>query len=80
VGSGSETIQTVAVADCVIEYSERGQGEPLFLVHAGGFADWFVPVAASHTLDDFRVIRMRRAGYGPKAPTSHLSIRDHAAH
>jgi pimeloyl-ACP methyl ester carboxylesterase len=80
VGSISETIQTVSVADCVIEYSERGNGEPLLLVHAGGFADWFVPLAASHTLDDVRVIRVRRAGYGVKAPASHLSIRDHAAH
>jgi pimeloyl-ACP methyl ester carboxylesterase len=80
VGSSSEAIQTVAVAGTVIEYSERGQGEPLLLVHAGGFADWFVPLAASHTLDDFRVIRVRRAGYGAKAPASHLSIRDHAAH
>ena len=79
-GSSSETIQTVAVAGTVIEYSERGQGDPLLLVHAGGFADWFVPLAASHTLDDFRVIRARRAGYGAKAPASHLSIQNHAAH
>src|SRR3954471_671353 len=68
------------VAGAEIEYSERGEGEPLLLVHAGVFADWFVPLAASQTLDGFRVIRVRRAGYGESVPASHLTIRDHARH
>jgi pimeloyl-ACP methyl ester carboxylesterase len=80
VGTGSETIKTATVAGTTIEYSERGEGEPLLLVHAGVFADWFVPLAASHTLDGFRIIRVRRAGYGPKAPASHLTIQNHAGH
>jgi pimeloyl-ACP methyl ester carboxylesterase len=75
-----ETINVMPVGDTEIEYSVRGEGEAILLVHAGAFADWFVPLAASPTLDGFRIIRIRRAGYGPKAPTSHLSIRDHANH
>jgi pimeloyl-ACP methyl ester carboxylesterase len=39
-----------------------------------------VPLAASPALDGFRIIRVRRAGYGYTAPASHLSIRDHANH
>jgi hypothetical protein len=64
VETGSVTIKTATVAGTPLEYSERGEGEPLLLVHAGVFADWFVPLAASRTLDGFRVIRVRRAGRG----------------
>jgi pimeloyl-ACP methyl ester carboxylesterase len=67
-------------AGAEIQYSERGEGEPLLLVHAGVFADWFVPLAASRTLDGFRVIRVRRAGYGPNAPASPLTVQKHAGH
>jgi len=75
-----ETMKSVALGDAEIEYSERGEGEPLLLVHAGVFADWFVPLAASKTLDGFRVIRVRRAGYGPNAPKHSLTLQDHARH
>jgi len=37
-------------------------------------------LAASSTLDGFRVIRVRRAGYGATVPGSHLAIEDHARH
>ncbi len=77
---GPETIKTAMVAGTTIEYADHGEGEPLLLVHAGGFADWFVPLAASPALDGLRVIRVRRAGYGAKTPASHLSIHDHASH
>ncbi len=75
-----ETIQAVMVGDTEFAYSERGAGDPLLLVHAGVFADWFAPLAASPALADFRIIRVRRAGYGSNAPASHLTIRDHAGH
>jgi pimeloyl-ACP methyl ester carboxylesterase len=80
VRTAPETIKTAVVAGTTIEYSERGEGDPLLLVHAGVFADWFVPLAASQTLDGFRVIRVRRAGYGANAPASHLTIQSHAGH
>ena len=57
------------------------QGEPVLLVHAGVFADWFEPLATSPSLDRYRVIRVRRAGYLPdEPPAHHLTIGDHARH
>ncbi len=73
-------MRRVPLGGAEIEYSERGRGEPILLVHGGVFADWFLPLSASSTLDGFRVIRVRRAGYGPNAPELHLSLADHAGH
>jgi pimeloyl-ACP methyl ester carboxylesterase len=75
-----ETMKCVCVGTDEIEYSERGEGEPLLLVHGGVFANWFAPMFASHTLDGFRIIRVRRAGYGPRVPKNSLTIQDHANH
>ena len=61
-------------------YSERGNGEPLMLVHARVFADWFLPVASSPTLDEFRVIRVVRAGCGSNGASLSFSIQDCAKH
>jgi pimeloyl-ACP methyl ester carboxylesterase len=63
-----------------IWYSDRGTGEPVVLVHAGVFSDWFLPLSESHTLDPCRVIRIRRAGYAGHEPSRHLTIADHAGH
>ena len=68
------------VGETGLEYAERGEGEPLLLVHAGGFANWFALLTGSSTLDGFRVIRVRRAGYGLRQPSSPLTIADHANH
>jgi len=74
-------MQTFRVGSAEIEYSDRGEGPPLLLIHAGVFADWFVPLASSPILEGFRVIRVRRAGYkAGSAPTSHLTIGAHAHH
>jgi len=73
-------MQRLVVDDAELEYTERGYGESLLLVHAGVFGDWFAPLSASRTLDGFRVIRVRRAGYGREAPDRHLTIEDHARH
>jgi len=65
----------------VLEYTERGEGEPIVLLHAGVFSDWFLPVATTEALSGFRVIVPRRAGYVEgSAPSNHLSIGDHARH
>lgn len=71
----------IAVDDVELEYADIGAGEPVLLIHAGVFADWFVPVSVDPALADYRVIRMRRAGYtdGP-APARHLTIDDHGRH
>ena len=53
----------------LVRYEDRGgEGEAVLLVHAGVFSSWFVPLANSRQLRDFRVIRMVRAGYGDGPP------------
>jgi pimeloyl-ACP methyl ester carboxylesterase len=71
-------VQTLATDQADIGFTDRGRGEPVFLVHAGAFSDWFVPVSESAALDGCRVVRVRRAGYGGQAPSRHLTIADHA--
>jgi pimeloyl-ACP methyl ester carboxylesterase len=57
-----------------------GDGAPLLLIHASGFADWFTPLAATPALSGYRVIRMVRAGYtGAPAPGG-LTVSAHAGH
>ena len=64
-----------------IAYLDRGAGTPVVLVHAGAIRSWFLPTSESRTLDDtFRVVHVRRAGYGGRAPSRHLTIADHAGH
>lgn len=70
----------IAVGDAELEYADTGAGGPVLLIHGGVFADWFVPVAGDPALADFRVIRVRRAGYTGAAPTHPLSIGDHGHH
>jgi pimeloyl-ACP methyl ester carboxylesterase len=73
--------QRLRVGDDEIEYDDVGEGEPILLVHAGVFSDWFAPVAATVELAGFRIIRPRRAGYVTGAAASgHLTIADHARH
>jgi pimeloyl-ACP methyl ester carboxylesterase len=80
VSKESAPMQRLSVGGAEIEYTDRGQGEPIFLVHAGGFADWFLPLSESPELAGFRVIRVRRAGYGAHSPERHLTLADHARH
>jgi pimeloyl-ACP methyl ester carboxylesterase len=63
-----------------LEYADQDEGEPILLVHAGGFAEWFAPLAASPTLKKFRKIRVRRAGYGSIPSAPRLMLADHAEH
>ena len=74
-------MKRICVGQGVVEFSERGSGDPILLVHAGVFGDWFAPLQADSHLDGFRLISMRRAGYVEGAPpTRHLSLADHATH
>ncbi len=78
-----ESFQSLRIAPdgAEIEFTDRGHGEVVLLVHAGVFGAWFAPLAAHAALDGFRVIEMHRAGYtGAPAPQGHLSIGDHARH
>jgi pimeloyl-ACP methyl ester carboxylesterase len=57
-----------------------GDGEPLLLIHGGGLADWLTPLAGTPELEDYRVIRMVRAGYTGGPVPDGLTVADHARH
>jgi pimeloyl-ACP methyl ester carboxylesterase len=65
-----------------LEYEVRGRGEPVVLIHAGIFPDWFAPLLAQPTLTDkYRVVSYHRAGYaGSTHPSAAVTIADHAKH
>ncbi len=48
-----------------------GDGEPLVLIHAAGFADWFVPLEREPAVAGLRRIRITRTGYADPHPPSH---------
>jgi pimeloyl-ACP methyl ester carboxylesterase len=75
-----ESWQRLRVDDVEIEFTERGAGPTVFLVHAAVSSDWFRLIYESPALDDFRLVLPRRAGYGTFQPTRHLTLTDHARH
>jgi pimeloyl-ACP methyl ester carboxylesterase len=72
----------VAVQGLELEYEIRGSGEPVVLVHAGIFADWFKPILDEPALTDrYRVVSYHRVGYAASGRvTGAVSIADQAAH
>jgi 3-oxoadipate enol-lactonase len=74
------TAKTLRLGTTELNYTDQGQGEPLLLVRGDVFADWFRPLAATVALEDFRVIRVRRTGYGLVMPSGVVSIHEHAQH
>jgi len=56
-----------------------GNGEPLVLIHAAVFADWFVPLEREPAVAGLRRISVTRTGYSDPAPAEPLSVADHAA-
>lgn len=79
---GDAVLRQVAAGGELVEFSERGSGEALLLVHAGVFTAWFTPLAGDPALRDFRVLEVLRAGYDTNAPapTRELTLADHARH
>ncbi|HSF03273.1 MAG TPA: hypothetical protein VLA62_09690, partial [Solirubrobacterales bacterium] len=41
---GTKPMSRVNVDGLELEYESRGSGEPVVLIHAGIFADWFKPL------------------------------------
>src|SRR6476469_9721865 len=56
-----------------------GNGQPLVLIHAAGFADWFVPFEREPAVAGFRRIRVTRSGYSNPACAEPMSVVEHAA-
>lgn len=65
-----------------LQYEIRGSGEPVVLVHAGVFADWFKPLLEQSSLTRrYRLVSYYRAGYASSGRvTGPLSIAQQAAH
>jgi pimeloyl-ACP methyl ester carboxylesterase len=65
-----------------LEYEARGSGEPVVLIHAGIFADWFQPLLDETALTGrYRVVSYHRVGYaGSSHPAGPISIAQQAAH
>lgn len=60
-------------------HDSGGSGEPIVLIHAAGFADWFVPFDREPAVAGLRRIRVTRTGYADPAPAQPMSVADHAA-
>ncbi len=74
-------IEYCHLGDAELAYTDSGgTGEPVLLMHAGAFADWFVPMATDPALGGHRVIRLIRAGYTAAPAPAGLTIADHAGH
>lgn len=71
----------VRVAGAEIAHTDSGgPGEAVLLLHGGGLADWFTPLATGPALHRHRVIRMVRAGYTDAPAPAGVTIADHARH
>jgi pimeloyl-ACP methyl ester carboxylesterase len=74
-------VEYCRIGDAELAYTDSGgPGEPVLLVHAGVFADWFVPMATDPALAGHRVIRMVRAGYTAAPAPAGRTVADHAGH
>lgn len=80
--TGSERVAVwIAALDGVsLAYEERGDGEPVVLIHLAVFADGFAPLMDQPALSGYRLIRYHRRGYGDSAPTAgRATVVDQAA-
>lgn len=75
------TWQRATVAGIELEYRLVGEGEPVVLVHAGVFADWFEPLLREPALvERCGLVTYHRAGYaGSSRVAGPLSIAEQAA-
>jgi pimeloyl-ACP methyl ester carboxylesterase len=84
--AGTAVAQTMERArvesDVELEYRVRGAGEPVVLVHAGLFAEWFQPLLDQPALAArYRVLSFHRVGYaGSSRVAGPVSIARQAAH
>ena len=79
--STETTLHRLRVGTAEIAYVDSGgDGEPLLLIHAGLFPDWFTPLAAALAARPNRVNRLVRAGYTDAPAPGGLTLTDHARH
>jgi pimeloyl-ACP methyl ester carboxylesterase len=78
----SAGLHRLDIGEETVEFSDRGDGETVLLIHAGVFVAWFPTVSEDPALQAFRRVGPIRAGYDSTAPapTRHLTLADHATH
>jgi pimeloyl-ACP methyl ester carboxylesterase len=79
--AATKSWQRASLGGVELEYRTVGAGEPVVLVHAGVFADWFEPLLKEPSLRRYCLVTYHRVGY---AGSSHvpgpMSIAQQAAH
>jgi pimeloyl-ACP methyl ester carboxylesterase len=82
--TGEETTMRMSadINGLELEYETRGGGEPVVLVHAGIFAEWFKPLVDEPALTSrYRVVSYHRMGYARSGRLmGPVSIAQQAAH
>ena len=81
--AAAQVMERVAVEPGIeLEYTVQGQGEPVLLVHAGLFAEWFRPLREEPALAArHRLISFHRVGYaGSSRVAGSVDIARQAAH
>ncbi|PWU24254.1 MAG: alpha/beta hydrolase [Candidatus Rokuibacteriota bacterium] len=79
---GGKPMTLATIEGVELEYDLRGSGEPVVLIHAGIFADWFKPLVEEPGLTSrYRVVTYHRIGYaGSSRVPGPVSIADQAGH
>ena len=79
---GGKHMTPAKIGSVQLEYDVRGSGEPVVLVHAGIFADWFKPLVDEPALASrYRVVSYHRVGYaGSSRVAGPVSIVEQASH
>jgi alpha/beta hydrolase fold len=79
---GMKQLDRATIEDIQLEYKVLGAGEPVMLMHAGIFADWFKPLLEEPALTGrYRVVSYHRIGYaGSSHVAGPVSIAQQAAH
>jgi pimeloyl-ACP methyl ester carboxylesterase len=77
-----KTWQRAPLEGVELEYRTVGVGEPVVLVHAGVFADWFEPLLKEPSLNQrYCLVTFHRVGYaGSSHVTGPVSIAQQSAH
>jgi 3-oxoadipate enol-lactonase len=75
-------MERAVIEQVELEYEDVGAGEPVLLIHAGGYGGWFKPLMEEPALAGaHRLIRYHRAGYaGSGRVAGPLSLAQQAVH
>jgi pimeloyl-ACP methyl ester carboxylesterase len=77
-----KVMERTAVNGVELEYTLRGSGEPIVLIHWGVSATWAEPLLEEPALaEQYRLLSYHRAGFGGSSPVEGpVTMADHAEH